>query len=287
MEVFNNRELASVTLVILFFIWACFKSKEVISAFKLVLHSFLQKAIIITLVSLVVYLSIFIFALHSIDVWSVGQLKNTILWFIFVGFVQLLNTNKIKDPNLYLQQSLNDQVKIIVLVEFLVAFHSYSFTMELLLVSVITTLACCTAYAQGKPEYISASKFCNYSLAIIGTLILADTLITIYQQPSTFFAVDTFRDFLVPMLLSVAFLPYMYAFYYFLAYERAFAITRIYTDSKALQRYAKIRSFVEFKGKHQMILEWLRYSCKSEFESKQTIQRSIEKFKIERQLSTL
>lgn len=287
MDIFNNRELASATLIVLIFVWACYKSKEVISTFKLVLRSFLQKAIIITLASLIGYISITIYSLNSIDVWNVGQLKNTILWFVFVGFVQLLNANKINDPKLYLKKSLNDQIKIIVLVEFLVAFHSYSFPMELLLVSVITILACCSAFSSGKPEYISANKFCNYLLAIIGTLILVDTLITIYQKPSTFFAVDTFRDFLVPMLLSVSFLPYMYVFYYFLAYERTFAITRIYTDSKSLQRYAKIRSFVEFKGKHQIILEWLRHSCKSEFESKKTIQCSIEKFKIERQLSTL
>ncbi|TQQ59432.1 hypothetical protein FLL63_12155 [Vibrio cholerae] len=287
MDIFNNRELATATLVIVVFIWVSIKSKEVLPAIELVLKSFCQKAILITTSTLILYISIVVYLLYSIDVWNAGQLKNTILWFVFIGFVQLMNTTKITEPKEYLKASLNSQVKLIVLIEFLVAFHSYGFITELFLVTTATLFACCSAFAKGKPEYKQAQKISDYILAIVGTLIFIDSILNIYNEPGKFISVDTFRDFLVPMLLSVSLLPYVYLFYYFLAYERAFVITHIYTDSKQLQRYAKIRSFVAFKGKPSLIHKWLIYSCIPEFESKKTIQASIDKFKEQQRESTV
>ncbi|MBH0004813.1 hypothetical protein [Pseudoalteromonas sp. SWYJZ12] len=279
MDIFNNRELASATLIILLFSWASYKSKDVISGLTLVVKSLFKKAIIITIISLALYISIIVYGLHIIDVWNTGQIKNTVLWFTFVGFVQLLNTTNIKDPSLYLKTSLKDQVKIIVLVQFLVAFHSFNYFAELFLLTVISLLACCNVVSQNKPEYKQAKKLCEYLLAIIGILAFSYSLFIIYQESGKFFSINNLRNFIVPMLLSVALLPYTYCFYYFLAYERAFVKTHIYTSSPHLQRYAKIESFIAFRGKVDLIHQWLLHTCTSEFESKETIRRSIYAFK--------
>ena len=153
LDIFNNRELASATLIIFFLLWASYKNETVVSSFKTVAISLRQKAIVITMISLFLYTSSIVYVLYSLDVWNFGQMKSTVLWFVFVGFVQLLNTNKIKDPKLYLQTSLNAQVKLIVLVQFLVAFHSYSYFVELVLVAVTSLLTCCSVFSQNKPEY--------------------------------------------------------------------------------------------------------------------------------------
>ncbi|MDA0116653.1 hypothetical protein [Vibrio sp. T11.5] len=287
MDIFNNRELASATLIIAFFVWASIKSEDTLIAVKLAFKSLFQKAILIITGFLLVYILLVVYLLSYIDVWNVGQLKNTILWFIFIGFVQLMNTTAITDPRKYLQTSLSSQVKLIVLVEFLVAFHSYSFVAELFLVTMATLLACCSTFAQNKPEYILAKKVCDYILGIVGIIIFIDSVQNIYLAPGKFISVDTFRDFLVPMLLSVSLLPYVYAFYYFLAYERAFVRTRIYTDSKELQRYAKLFSFIAFRGKPDLIHEWLLYSCSPEFKSKETIRASIDRYKAEQHEPTV
>ncbi|MEL0658399.1 hypothetical protein V6255_04520 [Psychromonas arctica] len=279
MDIFNNRELASATLMFLLLSWASYKSKDVISGLGLVVKSLFKKTIIITIISLALYISIVLYGLYIIDVWNTGQIKNTVLWFTFVGFVQLLNTTNIKDPSIYLKASLNAQAKIIVLVQFLVVFHSFNYFAELLLVTVVTLLTCCNAYSQNKPEYKQAKKLCEYLLAIIGILLFSYSLFIIYQEPGKFFGINNLRNFIMPVLLSVALLPYTYCFYYFLAYERAFVKTHIYTSSRHLQRYAKIQSFIAYRGKVEQIHKWLLYTCISEFESKETICRSIYSFK--------
>ncbi|MGR5150196.1 hypothetical protein ACQKP8_27075, partial [Photobacterium alginatilyticum] len=168
LDIFNNRELASATLIIFFLLWASYKNETVVSSFKTVAISLRQKAIVITMISLFLYTSSIVYVLYSLDVWNFGQMKNTVLWFVFVGFVQLLNTNKIKDPKLYLQTSLHAQVKLIVLVQFLVALHSYSYFVELVLVAVTSLLTCCSVFSQNKPEYNQAKKLCDFLLVATG-----------------------------------------------------------------------------------------------------------------------
>ena len=131
----------------------------------------------------------------------------------------------------------------------------------------------------------------NYSttttISIIGFYLVADSIFYAIENNDKFFSLNTFRDFLVPMLLSVGLLPYTYCFYYFLSYEKAFSLVRIYTDSKQLQRYAKIHSFIKFRGNHVLINEWLRFSCIPEFKSKETISNSILAYQQERRESAV
>ena len=286
LNVFNNRELASATLIIIFFAWMMIKHSEVRSSLGCVAQTMLQKTILITLATLAAYTTLVVFILERIDVWNVGQLKNTILWFVFIAFVQLLKTTKVSEPIEFLRESLNSQLKLIVLIEFLVAFHSYSFVVELILVSLLTFLSCCSAFAV-KPEHEPVKKLVDVIIAILGLFLLIDSLLSIYSEPTKFFSIGTFRDFLVPMLLSVSLLAYIYCFYYFLAYERAFLKAKIYTKSKPLQRYAKIQSFIAFRGKPKVIHKWMLYSCIPEFESRETIKASIEQFKTNQRETTV
>lgn len=281
MSIFNNRELASATLVVVFFLWISIKSPDVRSSLRFVVCAFFKKPIIISLIVLLGYILLVVIALLELGVWNIGQLKNTILWFVFIGFVQLMNTSKIEEPINYLKNSLNSQLKLIVLVEFLVAFHSYSYFVELILVAVIAFLVGCSTFSENKPEYQLSKKIFDVSLTILGSILLIISIVNIYDEPTKFFSIATFRDFLVPMLLSICLLPYIYCFYYFLSYERAFVKTRIYTESKQLQRYAKVRSFIVFRGNPKIIHQWLLWSCVPEFESRSTISDSIERFKKE------
>ncbi|TFH88945.1 hypothetical protein [Vibrio ouci] len=287
MEVFNNRELATATLVVIFFMFACYKSEDVFPAIKLAFSTLVKKTMLIITVSLLLYTLLVVFVLHSIDVWNWGQLKNTIMWFVFIGFVQLFNTTSIRDMNVYVSRSLGAQVKVMVLVEFLVAFHSYSFMTELVLVTAASLLACCSVFAQNKPEYENGKKLCDLLLIALGIIVVLESIFNIYQDTDKFFTIETYRDFLVPVLLSVSLLPYTYCFYYFLSYERAYVKVHSYTNSKQLQRYAKMRSFIAFRGKLHLIRQWVRCSCISEFESKSTIAESIQRFLKINQKSTV
>lgn len=281
MEIFNNRELASATIVVAVIIWSSSKNKDVGTSFLGILRALQQKPVIITLVALMFYTSLIVLVLFHTGVWNVSQLKNTILWLVFVGAVQVFGTTKIQEPKNYLRASLEAQIKLVVLVQFLVAFHSFSYFFELALVAVMSVAAICSVLAENNPDpnHQKVKKLFDGILTVIGTSLLIGSLWSIYTEPGKFFSVGTFRDFLIPMLLSVGILPFIYGFYLFLAFEKAFAKVRIYTDCKILQRYAKMNSFIVFKGNHDLIYQWMQHSCKAEFASKHSIKKSILHFK--------
>ncbi|WP_419240694.1 hypothetical protein [Photobacterium leiognathi] len=279
MEIFNNRELASASLIILLVTWTSYKNRNFIVSLRSFLNTLLHRAILTTLASLLIYISLIVFGLYKVEVWNIGQTKNTLLWFVFVGFAELINATKIKEPKAHLKESLYAQVKIIALMQFLVAFNTYNYIAELVLVAILSLLACCSTYASYHSQHKQAKVVSDVLLSLIMLYLLIDSICVIYNKPVEFFSLDTFRDFLVPILLSFALLPYTYCFYYYLAYERAFIKANIYTSSNSLQRYAKIQSFIAFKGQLEPINSWFLQSCTTEFESKETIRESIRCFK--------
>ena len=275
---FNNRELAMATLVALFFICVLRKA-SVREAMSNVLSAFFQRAILFHLSLLSLYVIFVIYHLSRIEIWNLGQVKNTLVWFIFVGSAQLFNTTKIQEPKDFLISSLNKQFKLLVLIQFVVAFHTYSFITELALVSILTLLGCCSLVAASEPNHIQVKRILDMIIGIAGIILLIDSIAYIFEVHRKFFSINTFRDYLVPLLLSVSTLPYIYCLYYYFEFEKAFTKTRIYTDSPTLRRYAKFWSFIKLKGNHQHINDWLAYSCIPEFENKQTILDSIERYK--------
>lgn len=279
MDFLNNRELASATLLFIVFVWAWRKSKDVRVSLFAFIKVLMEREIIITLLTLSIYVLMVVYFLAEFNIWNQTQTKNTILWFLFIGVAQLSGTTKIKDMNSYLKGAINNQIKLIVIVEFLVAFHSYGYFTEIILVSVVTILVACSIVSGNKIEHKHAKRVFDTITLCIGMFIFIDSMLNIYEKPSTFFNIDTFRDFLIPVALSLSLLPYIYFFYYFMSYENVFVKIQIYTDNKSLQRYAKIKSLISFHGNVRLMENWISYSCIPEFESKQAILQSIEKYK--------
>ncbi|QMS75522.1 hypothetical protein [Aeromonas veronii] len=279
MDVFNNRELASATLMIVMFIWAWRKSNEVKKSIYEFVRSLLQGPIMMTLLTLVIYVLMVVYFLFELQIWNSTQIKNTILWFLFVGVVQLSGTTKITDMKTYLKGAISNQIKLIVILEFLVAFHSYGYFTEIILVSVVTLSVVCSIVSGNKIEHKQAKRVFDTITLCIGMFIFLGSMLNIYEKPLTFFNIDTFRDFLIPLVLSVSLLPYIYCFYYFMYYENIFVKFRIYTNDKSLQRYAKIKSLISFHGNVRLMEDWVSYSCIPEFESKESIMQSIKKYK--------
>ncbi|WP_319783872.1 hypothetical protein [Oceanisphaera sp. IT1-181] len=286
LAVFNNRELASATLFCVFILFSM-RSESVRSSLVNVLSAFFQKSIVIHLCLFAIYTIGLVLLLEWSGIWNQGQLKNTLMWLFFIGGSQLLNTTNIDNQKQYLRASLNSQLKLIVFVQFLVAFHSYNYFVELVLVSFLTLLACISVVSEREPSHAQVHKLVGITISITGFYLVADSIFYAVENNDKFYSLNTFRDFLVPMLLSVGLLPYTYCFYYFLSYEKAFSLVRIYTDSKQLQRYAKIHSFIKFRGNHVLINEWLRFSCIPEFKSKETISNSILAYQQERRESAV
>lgn len=142
----------------------------------------------------------------------------------------------------------------------------------------MTILVVVNTYAKYNPEHQSVEKLSERVLAIIGTILISHSLYIVYSNSDKYMQLTTFQNFLVPLLLTVMLIPFLFCIAKIMAYETGFIQISIYTDSRQLRRYAKFKSFIAFKGDIKLIRHWLCYSCIPEFESKQTIKSSIEKY---------
>jgi len=68
------------------------------------------------------------------------------------------------------------------------------------------------AYAESKKEYVLVKKVLNYILGIIDICFITFALSNIFMDFRSFANLDNLRSFLLPPILMLAFLPFIYLF---------------------------------------------------------------------------
>ncbi|MDX1349754.1 MAG: hypothetical protein R3279_05890 [Putridiphycobacter sp.] len=185
------------------------------------------------------YIVILLILLATLRFWEIAFLKDTILWIVFVGFLLLMNSNKINSENNYLVSILKDSVKGIVIVEFIANFYSFSIGIELLIIPVLTFIAVIPIVTKGKPEYKSVEKFSNGSLSIFGGVILIYTIYKISQGFNEFANLLTLKSFLLPILLTILYLPFLYFVALWTLYEVMYIRLSSQLKKKKHKKYLK------------------------------------------------
>lgn len=104
MDVLNNRELS---ILIWFTALALYvglspRMQEVRGSLVDVIQSFFVWKIQAVLFLALFYVSIVVYFLHEMDMWHIGQLKSTLIWFFAVAFLSFFDIEVYKkDSGLY------------------------------------------------------------------------------------------------------------------------------------------------------------------------------------------
>ena len=114
------------------------------------------------------YVSIVLFALYTADLWNATQLKNTILWTFSVAAVSMFRIPQIADDEAYFRKALMNNFKIIVVLEFLVAFYTFSLLAEMLIVPVVAFLVTLQAFSETEQKYRQVGRLLANLLTAIG-----------------------------------------------------------------------------------------------------------------------
>jgi len=277
-NIFNNREFAVGILTLILILWVARKS-EVRKAFSSIINAFFKWKILTIFGLFGGYVLFCTYVLYTFAIWDVSQIKNTVIWSIFVGAAALFGINNINKDNSYFLSSFKQQFKVTVFVEFLVAFYTFSLPTELILVFFSTLLVCVSVYAEFNQEHHKAKVIVDSILSIFGITLLLYSLWVTNTDAGKFTQFSTFQNFVVPILFTIMLLPFLYVLSKLIAYDSAYFKVYIYTELPARRRYAIFTSLVAFKGNIELIDKWLRYSCIPEFESNETVKESIKNYK--------
>ena len=172
------------------------------------------------------------------------MIKDVLLWFIGSAVVTLFNLPNSRKEGLF-KKLLTDNLKLIVVFQFIVNTRVFSLPIELILIPAITFLVILNSVAELKEEHKKVKRLIDWILTLIGLTFLMLAIIGITEDVSKFASYKTLKSFLLPIILSITFIPYAYLTKLFMSYEMLYVRLGFFLRNKRDLRYAKRRVFTK------------------------------------------
>lgn len=240
-DIFNNREIALIVYLLIFIIWAMTKKdirKSIFGVFKVLFN----KTILISIILILIYISIIVYGLFHLNLWDFYMLKDTIYWTFGAGFILMMNSTEALSDEDFFRDFLKNNIKLIIILEFIVGLYVFGLITEFVLMPFVILLSLLWGYSENYEEYIQVKNIVQTILAIIGTIYFIYSLFMIYKDFTDFATYNTLRSFLLPIILTILFLPFGYCFALFLHYQSIFKRMEFsMRDDNTLKNYAKKR----------------------------------------------
>ncbi len=175
----------------------------------------------------VIYLTlgIYLFGVFAIlrvfGFWTTADIKDSIFWIFSVAFVLIFSLNKAKDSK-YFKGIFIDTIKAIAILEFVINFYNFSLVSELILLPFLVFVGLTQAVSSMDSKNMKVTNLLTNFLAVIGFGLLIFTIYKTVTEYSDFFKFDTLHSFVLPIILTFLFLPYLYFLSLYNIYESYF-----------------------------------------------------------------
>ena len=210
-DIFNNREISLIFWLVFVFLLATFK--EGISFLKStlgLLKQLFSKSILITQFTFWAYLTGVVFLLEFLGLWNMGMIKDTFIFLLITALVLVMKIATEKNRKQSLKAIFADAVKPVIFAEFIMNLESFSLFWELLLLPIMLVFYFGAYTYKDKPGEENTAKGFNVILTLITLFILGYGIHYLYSHWHKLDKQQTIRDFLFPVLTTLAFIPYLY-----------------------------------------------------------------------------
>ena len=258
MDIFNNREIA-IGIWLLAFATFAVSIRSVRESLPSLWNAIFCRQILAPLFLLFTYVAIVVFVLYEADVWSTNHLKNTILWTFSVAVLSMFRIPQIADDETYFRKALKDNFKIIVVLEFVVAFYTFSLLAELVIVPAVTFLVTLQAFSETDRRYKQVGQLLANLLTAFGFGLVLYAGLMLATEPSSFFKSGTLSDFALTIVLTIFFLPFLFALNLYVQYETLFTRIKFLYQVDSERRRAKRTALFGLHIRTPLLKRWLRY----------------------------
>jgi len=235
----NNREIAVLVWLGVFLAWAVSQAK-IREAILGVLRAALTWKIVVPVLMMATYVALVVLGLRELGFWDLNNLKATVLWFLTAGLVMIFDIKSVPSDEHYFQKAILDGFKVSVVLEFIVGFYVLTLILELLLIPTATIFTCILVLVESREELKSLRSPLNTLMASLGFGLLAYALYRLSTDFASFANMSTVVEFLLPILLTLFFLPSLYVLAAWASYETWFVRLQFFMDDPELRRFTKI-----------------------------------------------
>jgi len=283
-NIFTTRELATIIWIAVFIIWSLFH-KDLRKSFVSLLQAFFNRKIFIIFLLMILYVKLIVYLLFQVNLWNLSQLKDTIFWFFSTAFVLFTNVNKLNENENYFRKIIIDNFKLVLILEFLINFYTFPLIIELILIPILGFVIIMNTYAGTKKEYEIVKRLSNNILSIWGIFLIIYIVLNAISSYQDLLVFGNFQAFLLPLLLTIAFLPFLYVLALFMIYESIFTRFNVSIGNrdKDLLRVTKHKIFSTFGINLSLLNKFLKEDVgklsglRNESELKEIINRFMDK----------
>lgn len=242
----NGREKALLVWGLIAFVFILVNRKTH-DAMLGVVKAFLNIKIVAPFLAMFFYSGMLLWLLNIVGLWNSALLKDTIFWLFGTAIVLFFNTNRASQNPSLLKKMLLETVAFTVFLEFLANLYSFSFLAEFTLMPLLFFVVAMSALADSKDVYRIVRKPLKAILAGYGLFVLPYSIFTAFNNLFESLTLYNLLSLVIPSVLTVMYLPFIYLFALIMAYELLFVrLGSLMRGNKELARFTKKRILISF-----------------------------------------
>lgn len=274
----NNREMA-----ILFWMTALaiylLGNKPTRTAAGGVFKAFLHKKVLTIFFMMVANTLGIVYLLSSLGFWSQANLKTTLLWCCVSSIALPFLLLKDMGNNQFFRRTALELLAPTAIMVFIVGFKPFSLPVELALFPVMVLVAVMAAFSERKNEFAIVHKVMNNLLVIFGAGMFVSGVYQAFHFRDEFFSSANLREFLLPVFLTLASYPVLFAMAVYSSYEQAILRSNIWIKNEEVRKWIKVHMPYQLAFNPSLMARWSRHIAGLGFPDKQSAQDSIVELK--------
>lgn len=217
----SNRELAVVIWMAALLLFLMVRSDirpDVVDILRPLFTGLIGRVLLI----MTLYAVLLVLGLHRIGLWNAGSLKDTIVWYLFSAPYLAFRSASRSQDTAWFYSVVRDSLRIYVIVSFLTWRYTFGLATELVLVLVLVVLGGCTAIAEADGKYVRARKALVIVTYGLSAAIFVKAVVGAISDFGKLASLETASEVILPSILTICFVPFLYALAVYVAYDRLF-----------------------------------------------------------------
>lgn len=199
--------------------------------------------------------------LSALGWWRWDNLKTTLIWAGGSALLSLYNFQKISNGKVYFRSTMVDAAGLAAVVAFVTASHTFSLVTELVIAAALILLSLVVALTDRVERFTSINLGGVAIMILLALLMLGNSIYYSITHLNEFASADTVRDFVIPILLTVMFLPFLYCLNLYSIYEGVFSSFHFSNKNPTLRRYTAWKLIKELRTDTVGLLHWQHHAA--------------------------
>ncbi|WP_158963690.1 hypothetical protein [Chachezhania sediminis] len=255
---FNNREIVGAAWVVLILGLVSIK-KDVRKSLFGVVRALADRKLPVIFGSFVGWIGFLAWFGSRTGLWTSSQIAPTAVWYFVGGLPLLFRAFEAKEGTQHFRGYATAVLSGATLIEFIYVAKTFSLPTQFILTPVVTFIALLAVFSERDPEHAAVKKLLTWVLVIAALTVLWHPVSQIWAEPETFFTIETARNFILPIYLTVFSIPFFYALHCYSHIKGA----RIQIDQKTfhsdeLKAYARKRFILTFLARPWLLRRAIR-----------------------------